>query len=266
MESPRCKFYDIIEEIESRYSSFTLLGGKRLHRREEVFFNRYAYSYTRTVVIRAFSSAVITAIALLSLGGCASHAGSVSPGHSVFEAREGVLDLRRMNVEQSGRVQLKGDWSFSWDDLGSTQYERVPRSWTEYRVDNRAMPAEGHARYSLMVLLPDDAKPLSVEVIRIATAYKLYANEKFIAEIGTYGLDATRSIPKRAPLIVDVFPEKGIWSWSTFSTSSRMARSFSLACSSGKLYSEWRFLALSLTSLLFSFFCDRSIRRRLRDH
>ncbi|RYF62666.1 MAG: membrane protein, partial [Cytophagaceae bacterium] len=105
-------------------------------------------------------------------------------------ARRGVLDLRGVDLTQQ-YVELGGEWKWYWHQLrlpsqpeSAGEYITLPRLWANSTWQQKALPGQGFATYSLTVLLPARSVPLDLEVPDCNTAYRLFINGKEAAHNG----------------------------------------------------------------------------------
>lgn len=105
--------------------------------------------------------------------------------------RNGNIDLTQWSSDQP--INLNGSWAFYWDRLleqGETDltldkptgFFPVPSNWTKY--NNQAFPAIGQAVYGLDITLPSHLSSISLNLPRIYTEYKLWANGRLVAQNG----------------------------------------------------------------------------------
>lgn len=117
----------------------------------------------------------------------------------------GVLDLSEWNVDE-GRLSLNGEWEFYWNRLHTNselqsigtlrkQIVHVPGLWSSYRQDDEALPGQGYATYRLHMIVRDTEQPLSLRLNDIATAYRLFVNDKELFANGTVGTDSKSTVP-----------------------------------------------------------------------
>ncbi|GAB3800429.1 ATP-binding protein [Spirosoma humi] len=105
-------------------------------------------------------------------------------------AHRGVLDLRGVDLTQH-TVELSGEWKWYWHQLrlpnqpeSTGEYITLPRLWTNSTWQQKPLPGQGFATYSLTVLLPARSVPLDLEVPDYNTAYRLFINGKEAAHNG----------------------------------------------------------------------------------
>lgn len=119
-------------------------------------------------------------------------------GHSVprtegLNAKNGVMDLRQVNLQQTGGLALSGEWDFYWMQLLEPKQVRhaqsskslmpLPNSWNNQISEKMPFPALGHATYQLALHLAD-TQPLALRIPDIGTAYKLYIDDELVSQSG----------------------------------------------------------------------------------
>ncbi|MCB1320798.1 MAG: 7TM-DISM domain-containing protein, partial [Leptospiraceae bacterium] len=123
----------------------------------------------------------------------------VRPGLPPPRAVNGVLDLRAWDFSDDGNIKLDGKWEFYRSQLLTpTDFERtapkptgfiaVPDNWNSFSPSNapsadQSMGAEGYATYRLEILLPE-SDDLSLQIISVSSAYKLFINAEYLAGAG----------------------------------------------------------------------------------
>ncbi|GAB3783908.1 ATP-binding protein [Spirosoma horti] len=105
-------------------------------------------------------------------------------------ARQGVLDLRTVDFTRQ-YVELTGEWKWYWHQLrlpgqpeSRAEYITLPRLWANSTWQQKTLPGQGFATYSLTILLPSRSVPLNLEVPDYNTAYRLFINGKEAAHNG----------------------------------------------------------------------------------
>lgn len=127
--------------------------------------------------------------------------------------QNGSVDLTQWSLEQP--INLNGSWAFYWErvlesgeaDLARekpTGFLPVPLNWTKY--DNRAFPAIGHAVYELDIELPSSLPSISLNLPRVYSEYKLWANGRLVAQ---NGLDPEVETVYLTPRLVTIDQLKG---------------------------------------------------------
>jgi len=108
----------------------------------------------------------------------------------------GKADLTNVDFNQDESIALDGKWEFYWDRLLAPEdfiaektpemdsYIKVPGSWKDGISKSEVYPDQGVATYRLHIKYPDTIKDPALEIQRVITAYKLYANGQLIQEVG----------------------------------------------------------------------------------
>ncbi len=145
---------------------------------------------------------------LLLLVAC-SGAGGQAP-----RARRGVLDLRQWQPDRDGNVRLDGEWRYDPHRLlapddpalaaASPAFASVPATWDARAGGGLLARGQGYATYSLTVLLPPEPGPLALRIVTVSTAYRLYADGRFVAAAGTVATSIGQARPEYRPQIVEL--------------------------------------------------------------
>lgn len=165
-------------------------------------------------------------------------------------AKKGVLDLRQTPLEQSGPVNLSGDWHFYWGafiDPGQpapsrSALIRTPATWGSQELD---ISDHGFGTYALHVVLSDGdvGRGLGLYLPSVASAYDLYVNGDKLASAGRIGTSREAMKPAAVPqslyftanqrdlrLVVHVsnFTQRkgGIWDSLRLGTADQMAKEY----------------------------------------
>jgi diguanylate cyclase (GGDEF)-like protein len=119
----------------------------------------------------------------------------------IYEARNGVLDLRSWN--SSDRISLSGEWEYYPDQIllpsdlkgerGSSLYSVIPGVWKD--------KAFGSATYRLKVLLPAEHSTLAFETSTVSTEFSLYADGKPVVSAGRVSSIEANAIPQFLPQV-----------------------------------------------------------------
>lgn len=149
---------------------------------------------------------------------------TVSASRNSFYIKNGLLDLELTNIEEIHSIKLQGDWEFYWNQLLepqdfkdsegklNPQLVKLPKSWTNYKLDSIKLPNEGFATYRLVInKKPDFAETIyGLKISSVFSNYKLWINGNLITEVGKVGITDTLSVPQfkfqDIPFILD--PEK----------------------------------------------------------
>lgn len=121
---------------------------------------------------------------------------------------QGILDLRNWSFQQTP-VSLSGNWKFIPDKIiepDRFQFEKydllqVPTPWN---LKNGL----GIGTYQLTVLLPAETPDLGLEMLDVATAYRLFVNNQPVTTVGTLGQHATDTKPAFSHQIHQIFPSQ----------------------------------------------------------
>ena len=123
--------------------------------------------------------------------------------------QKGVMDLSHFDINADGPLALKGDWEFYWNRLlkpadfqSATppvpQYFSVPGNWNQFTLPGAKenLPPHGFATFRVRLKgVPVDEVIKGLNVIAIATAYKLYLNGRPVMASGVVGPDEKTARP-----------------------------------------------------------------------
>lgn len=130
------------------------------------------------------------------------------------KAKHGILDLREIPFGEKTEIILEGDWLFYKDtflppmsNIGIQAKEvRVPSIWNKETHPESSFRKNGYATYTLQVLLPrDHPKVVTLYIGSIVFAYKLYLNDKLVAQLGVPGRNRDEEKPHLGTQTVPVF-------------------------------------------------------------
>lgn len=148
-------------------------------------------------MIRPFLLTLRFAVTLILLFSCTTTFAERSA-----RASGGVLDLRQENFDSI--LELKGQWKFYWKQLvppGPTaktnpaELVDFPFLWQGYMLKGEKLPSFGYATYQVNVLLPKTDKSLSLAVPDTYSSYRLYFNDKIVAENGKVATNEKDFVP-----------------------------------------------------------------------
>lgn len=125
----------------------------------------------------------------------------------------GVLDLRGESFSQHGVINLKGEWEFYWKQLVSYKdisssnsrldiYAEVPGFWNAYRIGGKSLPGTGYATYRLNVKTEQAGERLGFKIQPMSSAYRVYINDKVVAESGVVTADPNTLITRYKPAVI----------------------------------------------------------------
>ena len=135
-------------------------------------------------------------------------------------AKKGVIDFSEWDFNEDGISNLNGEWEFYWEQLlcpsdfiseeqpAISSYVQVPNLWKKYKIKGKERGSKGYATYKIRILIPEKNCVYSLKFKRVETAYKLWANDEFIAEIGKVGTSITNSSSKWLPQEYTFFTDK----------------------------------------------------------
>lgn len=127
-------------------------------------------------------------------------------------ARQGEMDLSTWNFQKDGNIPLEGEWEFYWDRLLTAAdfknkskpipsgFAMVPGAWNKQGIDNRKLPGQGYATYRLRVKKVSYPGLLSLKILDLGSAYRLWVNDQLIAKNGVVSSRADSAVPQFLPL------------------------------------------------------------------
>jgi len=127
------------------------------------------------------------------------------------KAKKGVLDISKWNFEKNGFVKLDGEWEFYWkelinpsdfakkDSLSSKLYFEIPKLWKKFEINSQKLGSYGYATFRLKILVPEKNKIYSLGFERVETAYKIWADNVLIGEVGQVGTSRETMTSKWLP-------------------------------------------------------------------
>ncbi|BCS86851.1 sensor histidine kinase [Pseudodesulfovibrio sediminis] len=156
---------------------------------------------------------VVLVVVMACTGGCLRQS-SVPP-----KAVAGVLDIRGIDLAQSGPLSLHGEWEFYWDRLLTpadflaeapepSGMFTLPGTWN-HAPEELNLSRTGQATYRLHLLTNPGDAPLEIRLVDIQMAYKLWANGVVVAHSGIVGISAEDEAPKRSLRIGEIVSRDG---------------------------------------------------------
>lgn len=134
-------------------------------------------------------------------------------------AKEGYLDLSEWYPQTHGTVKLNGEWEFYWHQLISPDefdpsitalgrdYLVLPHKWNNLELNGKKLSGEGYATFRLSVRLPESSQTLAIKAIDMATAYRLWVNDKLLLQNGVVGTSREEMEPQYLPMVGSFKPE-----------------------------------------------------------
>ena len=132
-------------------------------------------------------------------------------------AHRGVLDLSSWDFDSQGPVELDGEWEFYWKEFlfpedfqlqekpGREHFISIPAVWNGYADYGDPLPGAGYATFRLRLQLPPSVSLLSIKTKDTATAYKLWAGNRLLAQNGIVASTQNGMTPQYLPLLAS-FP------------------------------------------------------------
>jgi hypothetical protein len=135
-------------------------------------------------------------------------------GNADPKAVNGEIDLRRWNITEHNSLRLSGEWTFYMNQLvspseinndhSSKSLIDFPSIWNDLSDSHSA--GIGYATYQLRIILASHNDLLAVELPSTYCNYKLWINEKAIAQNGIVATTPERSKPQWLPQTITFQP------------------------------------------------------------
>jgi hypothetical protein len=132
---------------------------------------------------------------------------------SVPHVKNGVLDLSAWDAEKDGAFSLSGEWEFYWGELLSASdikssgekpiLVEAPTEWTDYSMGEGSLPGKGMATYHARIINVPEGARLGVRIQNMASAYRLYIDNKLIASNGNFGDEANAAVSGYHPQLAE---------------------------------------------------------------
>lgn len=120
--------------------------------------------------------------------------------------------MHRIDLEQTGPIELDGEWEFYWNQLLSsddflgktnikpelTGYMKVPGMWTK-ELNGKKIPSRGYATYRLKIKLNDMKTVLGLETTNIRFDSRIYVNGTVLMENGRFTAGSKNPLPSNNP-------------------------------------------------------------------
>jgi signal transduction histidine kinase len=117
-----------------------------------------------------------------------------------LQIKRGVLDLSQVELNNSTIISLHGEWQFfnqafytarQMKAVKSAQFTEVPGEWNTILWQGKAVGGHNFATYQAEIILPKGLPNLAINFPTQGTAYRVYANDKLIKEVGKVGENAS---------------------------------------------------------------------------
>ncbi len=139
-------------------------------------------------------------------------------------AERGVIDLRNLDFQRNGSVNLDGEWEFcpgrlytpgdfAGNKTENSVFIKVPGMWKDITPGGNALPSKGEGTYRLKIICSPDEQKKVISLYRIYSAYSVWINGVHLCEKGM--ADSTSKSEKNYVYIhskttVPFVPENGI--------------------------------------------------------
>ena len=126
-----------------------------------------------------------------------------------IKAIEGKIDLRNWDFSKSN-ISLEGEWEFYWKQFLKTDtilgakpnsFVSIPGLWNDEQVDGKALESFGYATYRLTFYTNPKNKYLSLKVLDLSSAFRVWVNGEIVLENGKIGKTKEDMIPQYYPKI-----------------------------------------------------------------
>ncbi|WP_316347206.1 response regulator [Desulfuromonas acetoxidans] len=124
------------------------------------------------------------------------------------QAQQGRFDLRGWSFGDQGAVPLNGQWAFYWDQLLSPthfsqnqaesqrDYVTVPKLWSGHVTpEGQTLDTSGMATLRLTVRVDANQPLLALKITAMTAAYRLWLNDRLLAEQGIVGTNSQSEWP-----------------------------------------------------------------------
>ena len=125
-------------------------------------------------------------------------------------ARQGVVDLSALDLQQADPIRLDGSWEFYWKQLltpadfkagqspVASGYLVFPAAWNDTLSNGRKRESAGYATFRLRILPGPARQELTLQLGELYSAYRLWVNGSLRVENGIIGKKASEEIPAQA--------------------------------------------------------------------
>ncbi|MGE4545295.1 MAG: 7TM diverse intracellular signaling domain-containing protein [Pedobacter sp.] len=125
-------------------------------------------------------------------------------------ARQGIIDLSAVDLQNSDPVRLDGAWEFYWKQLlipADFQAEQpplvsafltLPSAWNHAEIEGQNAGRAGYATLRLRLLPNREQQDLTLQLGEMFSAYRLWVNGVLLVENGVLGKSVSEEIPCQA--------------------------------------------------------------------
>lgn len=164
----------------------------------------------RRIVTLVCSTLILAAVLALVFTFSERGAGRLYPA-------DGVLDLKYWAPDESGILNLDGEWDFYWERFLTTEElaggeatpdltAYTPAVWNSYKINGENLPGYGYATYLLRVVNARPGEPLALRIPTFSTAYELYIDGRLVSFNGRIGTTSSQHSPWYEPEVVEFTP------------------------------------------------------------
>jgi|GEM_PF-652950 len=111
---------------------------------------------------------------------------SCGHGGNIPEIRNGVIDLRNIDVRENKDIKLSGSWEFFWqkflvsDGMDPVKSSPdgiidIPGTWNGYMLRGERLPDQGFASYRATLLLPPAGEEFALYLLFAISSSRIYA-------------------------------------------------------------------------------------------
>jgi adenylate cyclase len=127
----------------------------------------------------------------------------------VLKAVKGEIDLRNWDFSQD-IISLEGEWEFYWKQFIKTDsisvakpngFSVIPGLWNDEKVDGETLGGFGYATYRLVFYTDPKNKYLSLKVLDLSSAFRVWVNGEIVLENGKIGKTEKEMVPQYYPKI-----------------------------------------------------------------
>ncbi len=133
-------------------------------------------------------------------------------------AVDGRMDLTRWDFQRDGTVPLDGEWEIFRETLltPETLAETRPKGepitlpcpWNNRELNGKPLARRGHATFRLVVDIPGVEVPLALKTTDVASAHRVWINNREITSLGTVGKSIDDELPKQSLTIANFIPRQ----------------------------------------------------------
>ncbi len=123
-----------------------------------------------------------------------------------LKVENGQIDLSTWNSEKDGILKLDGTWEFYHNQLltpselinnsNEFTYQKFPSNWGKYKINGEKISGTGTGTYRLKIFPNSKDSLYIIKLGRIDVSYKLFANNKLIAQAGEVSENKEGNIPE----------------------------------------------------------------------